>query len=192
MHNWEKTACGEASEQIPDNAPTPLGNAATLTHYVDANLMHDLLSGRSVNGMLHFANQTIIDWHCKKQGSVETATYGSEFVAAKNCTEQIQDLRHTLRYLGVPIRGKSHMFGDNESVVDSSAFPHARLQKRHNILSFHKVREQIAAKTLAFIWIPGHINPADMLSKHWGCTDMWDVLRPMLFNTEGKKKETKA
>jgi hypothetical protein len=51
---------------------------------------------------------------------VETATYGSEFVAAQTCVEQIIDVRNTLRYLGVPVRDKSFMFGDNKSVVDSS------------------------------------------------------------------------
>ena len=34
---------------------------------------------------------------------MEAATYGSEFVASKTATEQIIDLRHNLRYLGVPI-----------------------------------------------------------------------------------------
>ena len=48
---------------------------------------------------------------------MEAATYGSEFVAAKTATEQIMDLRYTLRYLGVPIKSKSNMFGDNRSVV---------------------------------------------------------------------------
>ena len=109
MHCWEKTVCGEVKEETPNDAPRPLGNAATLTHCADANLMHDLLTGRSVIGMLHFANQSIIDWHCKKPGSAETATHGSEFAAAKNCTEQIQDLHVALRCLGVLIRGKSHM-----------------------------------------------------------------------------------
>ena len=33
----------------------------------------------------------------KRQATVETATYGSEFVASKTATEQIIDLRHTLR-----------------------------------------------------------------------------------------------
>ena len=80
-----------------------------------------MLTGRSVTGILHFANKTPIDWFSKKQGTVETATYGSEFVAARTCVEQIMDLRLTLRYFGVPIHGKSHMFGDNKSVVDSSS-----------------------------------------------------------------------
>ena len=70
--------------------------ATTLTHYVDANLMHDALSGKSVTGILHFLNQTPIDWYSKKQNTVETATFGSEIVAACTATEQIIDLRNTL------------------------------------------------------------------------------------------------
>ncbi len=85
----------------------PLGKSVTLTHYVDANLYHDMLTGRSVTGILHMLNQTPIDSYSKFQGTVETATYGSEFVAARTCVEQVMDLRHTLRYLGVPLRGKS-------------------------------------------------------------------------------------
>jgi hypothetical protein len=62
-------------------------------------------------------NKTPIEWYSKKQATVETATYGSEFVAARICTEQIIDLCNMLRFLGVPIRVKSYMFGDNKSVV---------------------------------------------------------------------------
>jgi hypothetical protein len=45
------------------------------------------------------------------------------------CVEQIIDLRNTLRYLGVPTREKSYMFGDNKSVVDSSMQLDAKLHK---------------------------------------------------------------
>ena len=41
-------------------------------------LMHDMLTGRSVTGILHFVNQTPFEWYAKKQSTVETATYGSE------------------------------------------------------------------------------------------------------------------
>ena len=75
-----------------------------LTHYVDANLMRDIMTGRSVTGILHMINKTPLDWYPKKKATVETATYGSEFVASRICVEQIIDLRNTLRYLGVPIR----------------------------------------------------------------------------------------
>jgi hypothetical protein len=42
-----------------------------------------------------FAN-SIIEWFSKKQANVETATYGSEFVAARICVEQIIDLGNTV------------------------------------------------------------------------------------------------
>lgn len=180
VHDWS-SIYGEVQELLPDDAPSPLGKQVTLTHYVDANLFHDALSGRSVTGILHMMNATPIDWYSKKQATVETATYGSEFVAARICVEQIIDLRNTLRYLGVPIREKSYMFGDNESVVNSSSIPHAKLHKRHTALSFHRVREAVASKFVGFYFLPGADNPADILSKHWSYASNWENLKCLLF-----------
>jgi hypothetical protein len=149
--------------------------------YVDANLYHNVLTGRSVTGILHLINGTPIDWYSKKQATVETATYGSEFVAARTCVEQIIDLRQTLRYLGVPVIQKSQMFGDNKTVVDSATKIHAKLHKRHTALSFHRVREAIAAGFIGFHHIPGARNPADVLSKHWSYGCVWNLLQPLLF-----------
>ena len=152
-----------------------------LTSFVDANLMHDVITGRSVTGVLHFLNKTPIDWYTKKQSTVETATYGSEFVAARTATEQIIDLRLTLRYLGARIYETAYLFGDNESVVKSASIPHAKLHKRHIILSFHRVRAAIASKMLRFIHLPGNKNPADILSKAWGYQQVWQLMQPILF-----------
>jgi hypothetical protein len=179
--DWAMSAYGNVKEIIPDNAPEPLGKFVTLTHYEDANLYHNILNGRSVTGILHLFNKTPIEWFSKKQPTVETATYGSEYVSARTCVEQGMDLRLYLRYLGVPIREKSYMFGDNESVVNSSIFPHAKLHKRHMALSFHRVREAMAAGIFEFHHIFGVINPSDLLSKHWGYQQVWTLLQPLLF-----------
>ena len=96
------------TQDIPD----PLGKTITTTTTVDANLNHCLATGKSLTGCLHFVHHTPIDSYSKRQATVETATYGSE-LASKTATEQIIDLRHTLRYLGVPIKTKSYLFGDN-------------------------------------------------------------------------------
>jgi hypothetical protein len=136
-HDWSCSVYGELPEILPRDAPDPLGKHVTLTHYVDANLMHDIVTGRSVTGILHIANKTPIDWYSKKQATVETATYGSEFVSAGTCV--VLDLKSTLHYLGVPLREKSYMLGDNKSVVDSSMTVNAKLHKRHTMLSFHRV-----------------------------------------------------
>jgi Reverse transcriptase (RNA-dependent DNA polymerase) len=181
QYDWSKSVYGELHEVKPSDAPEPLGNYVTMTHYVDANLMHDVITGRSVTGILHLANKTPLDTYSKKQSTVETATYGSEFVAARTCVEQIIELRTLFRYLGVPIRDKSYMFGDNKSVVDSSMQVHAKLHKRHTILSFHRVRECIASGMVGFYFINGNDNPADILSKHWGYSQIWPRLKTLLF-----------
>jgi hypothetical protein len=99
-----------------------------------------------------------------------------------------------LRYLRVPVK-ESFMFGDNESVVNSSNVPAGRLHKRYIALSWHRVRESIAAKILYFIHIPGAINPSDMLSKQWGYQQTWTQLQALLFwqgDTTDLLKEEKS
>lgn len=86
-----------------------------------------------------------------------------------------------LRYLGVEVKGSTMMFGDNESVVNSSSIPHARLHKRHNALSFHRVREGIAAGIAKFHHVKSGDNPADILSKQWGHKQAWPLIQPLLF-----------
>ncbi len=135
-YDWEFSVYRGAREEIPKDAPKPLGKPVVTTTYVDANLYHCMLTGKSVSGVLHLFNKTPVDWYAKKQGTSETATYGSEYVAARTATEQIIDNRLSLRYLGVPVK-KSFMFGDNESVVNSSNVPAVKLHKRHIALSWH-------------------------------------------------------
>ena len=138
--------------------PEPLGEAVTTTSTIDANLNHCLATGKSLTGCLHFINKTPADWYSKKQATVETATYGSVFDAAKRATEQIMDIRQTLRYFGAPIGAKSFLVGDNRSVVTSATLPHSTLTKRHNIIAFYRVREAIAAKLMVLYWIQSAYN----------------------------------
>jgi hypothetical protein len=88
-YSWSVACYPGAKEPIPDDMPCPLGKEVVTTSFVDANLYHDLISSRSVTGCLHMINKTPIDWFSKLQSTVETATFGSEYVAARTCTEQI-------------------------------------------------------------------------------------------------------
>jgi hypothetical protein len=65
-------------------------------------------------------NQTLIDWYSRRQATDETATFGSEFTAARIAVDQIIDLRTTLQYLGVPVNEKRFMLGANQAVVNNS------------------------------------------------------------------------
>ena len=178
--DWRYAVYGDVHEILPDDMPGPLGEAVTTTTIMDANLNHCLATGKSLTGCLHFVNKTPVDWYSKKQATVETATYGSEFVSAETATEQIMDIRQTLRYLGAPITTKSFLFGDNRSVVTSATLPHSTLTKRHNILAFHRVREAIAAKLMAFYRIQSTYNLSDMLSKHWDHPTVYPMILRLL------------
>ena len=150
--DWTYSVYGDAHEILLDDMPEPLGMAVATTTTMDANLNHCLLAtSKSLTGCLHFVDKIPFDcWSSKKQDTVETATDGSEFVAAKTATDQIMDIRQTLRYLGSPIESKSFLFGDNRSVVTSTTLHHSTLTKCHNIFAFHRVREAILAKLMAF------------------------------------------
>ncbi len=180
-YDWEKSIYGNVSEVLPDDMPEPLGLDIVLSTFVDANLYHDWVTGRALTGILHLINQTPFDWFCKRQSTVETATYGSEFVAARIAVEQIIDIRTTLRYFGVPVTEMTYMFGDNQSVITNSTLPHSQLNKRHIALSYHKVREAIASKMVGFFKISGKINPSDIMSKHWAYSKVRETLLPLLF-----------
>ena len=148
---------------------------------MDANLHHDLATGKTVTAVLHFLNQTPIDAYTKRQSTVETATYGSDFVAARTAVDQIIDIHTNLQYLGVPIIDNCYMFGDNRSVVISYTIPNSTISKKHHLASYHRVREAIAAKYISFHWKDGKSNPADILSKHWEFATVWPMLKPILF-----------
>jgi hypothetical protein len=91
-YDWSKSVYGNMSEAVPKDAPEPLGKPITMTHYQDANLYHDIITGQSVTATLHFLNKFLINWYSKKQATVKTATYGSEYILARTCVNQIVDL----------------------------------------------------------------------------------------------------
>ena len=103
------TVYGDVHEIISQDIPDPVGKPVTTTTPVDENLNHCLASGRSLTGCLHFENHTHIDSYSERQATMEATTYESELAASKTDTAQIIDLRHTSRYLGVPIRTRSYL-----------------------------------------------------------------------------------
>ena len=56
--DWAKKVHGDTQEEIPKDAPEPRGKRATTVSYFDASLMHDVLTGKAVTGVLHFLNQS--------------------------------------------------------------------------------------------------------------------------------------
>ena len=51
------------------------------------------------------------------------------------------------------------------SVVKNSSIPITDLNKRHNDVCYHRVRESQAAGILQVGWIPGEFSPSDLFTK---------------------------
>jgi len=180
-YDWSQSVYEGAEEEIPEDAPVAKGQPIRMTTYVDASLLHCKVTGRAASGILHMINETPVDWFSKRQNIVEAAVYGSEFMAARIATQQVIDLRLTLRYMGVALDGPTWMFGDNESVIKSSTIPASTLNKRHNALSYHTVRAAIASNIIKFMHVPGVENIADVLTKHVQRPVAKPLITPYLF-----------
>ena len=177
--DWSDTY-PDARELIPPNAPEARGKSVTTTAFVDADHAGCRATRRSHTGYIVFVNKAPIMWFSKRQNTVESSTFGSEYVALRLVTDAIEGLRYKLRMLGVPIDGKTNVFCDNESVVKNSTAPESTLKKKHNAICYHRVREAQAT----FIRTAHHAgkkNIADIFTKNVPGTTLRALVARILY-----------
>ena len=145
--------------------PEPRGNPVTLTLWTDTDHAGDRKTRRSHSGIYVFLNKALIFWYSKKQTTVETAVYGSEYVARKVGIDLVGGLLYKIQMLGIPIEGPVNMFIDNESVVKNSTIPESILKKKNTSVAYHRIRESVAAGWVRLAHVRGTANLADMLAK---------------------------
>jgi hypothetical protein len=170
-----------AKEILPPNMPEPRGRVMQMTAYVDADHAGDLVSRRSRTGVLIYLNYSPIIWYTKKQNSVETSTFGSEFTALKTAVELIKGLRYKLYMLGIPIDGHTHVLVDNMSVVSNTTAPESTLKKKSNAISYHYVREAVAADIIRISYENTKMNKADILTKTHTGTESQRIISGILY-----------
>jgi hypothetical protein len=156
---------GDVKEAIPPNAPKPCGKEVVIRRYVDADHTGERLTRRSRTGYLTFLNMAQTNWFSKRQNSVETSTFGSEFTALKVVTEANRGLRYKLRMLGVPINESSYIFCDNNLVVCNTTTPESTLKKKSNVIAYHCVQEVVAMKEILITYEPTDTNLSDLMTK---------------------------
>jgi hypothetical protein len=143
----------DAGEESPNDLPPEKGPRVRMTVYVDSDHAYDLVTRRSITGILVMLNNTHIRWISKRQKTVETSNHRSELVASRVATELTLEIRYMLRSLGVALDGPALMLGDNMSVFLDTTVPSSVLKKEHNAIAYHRVREAIAARIMRFAYI---------------------------------------
>ena len=155
----------DATEDIPIDAPEPLGNEVGIHCFVDASHASDKVTRRSQTGVLIFINKAPIIFHSKRQNSVETSTFGSEFTAMKQAIELVKALRYKLRMFGVPIEGPASMYCDNEAVYKNVSIPSSVLNKKMHGISYHYCREAVASGVARVAKEDTRTNLSDLFTK---------------------------
>ena len=181
---WDELYPG-IKEELPHNMPDPKGNGIKLTGYFDADHASDVVSRRSVTGVLMFANSTPVRWWCKRQNCVETSTYGSEIVASRIAIDIAIEMRYKLRMLGIPVIGPVDLYGDNQSVIANTTVPTSVTKKKHNAVSFHRTREAVAAGIVRITYVASQKNLSDALTKALGPTVYERLVKPLFNRREG-------
>ena len=155
----------DVNEAILDKMPEPRGNVMTTHCFVDASHGSDSVSRRSQTGILLFCNKAPIIWFSKRQNTVETSTFGSEFQAMKNTVELVEVLRYKLRMFGVPIEEATNVFCDNKAVYKNTSLPESTLKKKDHSIAYHRCREAVAAGTVRVAKEGTRTNLSDLFTK---------------------------
>jgi hypothetical protein len=85
-----------------------------------------------------------------------------------------------LRCLGIPVTKPTDLFGDNFGVIQSAEIPEGELKKKHIAISYHYVREAIAAKIVNANWCRSDENFADILTKALGSNIFLDIVNEVM------------
>jgi hypothetical protein len=73
----------DAEEAIPWDAPEPRGVSVVTSCFVDSDHAGCRLTWQSHTGVIIFVNNAPILWHSKRQNTVESSMFRSEFVALR-------------------------------------------------------------------------------------------------------------
>ena len=160
--------------------PKAFGPELQTNIFFDADFAHDIVTRRSITGLIICVGHTPVDWHSKQQGCIATSTYCAEFVAMRAAVEETISLCYVMRCMGILVTKPTNLFGDNLGVMQSSTIADADLKKKHVAVLYHYVREAIAAKIINAYWIKSHKNYSDVCTKALGGTAFHDLVSELL------------
>ena len=138
----------DAEELMPHKMPPPRGRSVITSGFVDASHAANRKTRRSHTGYILFVNRAPVKWISRRQQTVETSAFSSEFIAMKQCVEDIEHLRFKLRMFGIPMNEQypeTYIRSDNQSLVTNASKVESTLNKKHSAIAYHFTRWNVAA-----------------------------------------------
>ena len=103
-------------------------------------------------------NMAMIQWHSKKQATVEGNVFGVECVAMKQGIDERRGNRYTLQVMGVGSDGPTYVYGDNMFAIHNTLIPKTVLKKQSNSIYYHFIRETVVMKECLVTHVPTLVN----------------------------------
>ena len=116
------------------------------------------------NVFMTYVNMALINWLSKKQPTIESSVFGSEFVAMDTGMSALCGIIHKFLIVGMSLTGPSYIYGDNMSVIKNTQKPESTPKKKNNSIFYHAMRESIVMGELITSHIPTNSNLYDMLT----------------------------
>jgi hypothetical protein len=113
--------------------PEPRGQGFVISSKVNADHASDSVTRRSKTGFLVWINTSLVYFLSKTQTSVETSSFGPEFVAMKQCCEYLRGLRYNLRMMGIPVNDPCHLW---RQPVGTGKHDRARLHTKEEVAEY--------------------------------------------------------
>jgi hypothetical protein len=100
LRDWTSSEFGHLQgwEELPPNMPEPRGLGFTMSAKVNADHAVDTKIRRYRTGFLVYLNGAPIYWSSRKQASIESGSFGSEFIAMKQCCEYLRGQGYTTSF----------------------------------------------------------------------------------------------
>jgi hypothetical protein len=101
----------------------------------------------------------------KRQGAIATSTCTAEMAAMKTAAEEAINIWYMLRALGVPVKHRTALCGDNMGSLISTDNPGLQCTKKHSQVAFHYVRKCNAAGIIEIFKVETAHNLSDQFTK---------------------------
>jgi hypothetical protein len=129
-----------------------------------------------------YVGSTPVNWVCKRQSTVETSTYSSEYVVGKSGVEEVACIRYALRSFGVKISKPMALLGDNQAMVNSVSAIKMDKMKRSLFVAIHYIREAYVADMVTPYFVHSADNRSDGFTKALGTNLHSTLFQKILFS----------
>ncbi|KAI2495455.1 hypothetical protein MHU86_19042 [Fragilaria crotonensis] len=155
---------GDFKILIPDSSlpDFPQVQSSTeLAGYVDAAHATDLVTRRSITGLVFMFCGGPLAYKSKIQSTVSTSSTEAEFLAAVHAAKIAKYLRSILSELGYAQLGPTTLFEDNAAAILMVNASRPTPRARHIDIQHFALQEWKAANEIVLSHIPGVVNSAD-------------------------------